>query len=148
MSETRLGDAEMERLREALARIPYARLLGIEFVGAERGAATLALNVREELTRMEGILHGGAIASLLDTAAAFAVITLLEPGQRTVTVDLTIHYLRPVTEGEIRAHARVLRAGRRLVIVSIEVRDRTEDLTATAITTYVRQASPSAPPSH
>ena len=139
MSETRLSDAEMERLREAFARIPYARLLGIEFVGAERGAATCALHVREELTRMEGILHGGAMASLLDTAAAFAVITLLEPGQRTVTVDLTTHYLQAVTEGEIRAHARVLRAGRRLVIVSIEARDGTDTLTATATTTYVRQ---------
>ena len=139
MSATPLTDAEMLRLREAFARIPYVRLLGIEFAGAERGAATFTLNVREELTRMEGIMHGGAIASLLDTAAAFAVLTLLEPGQRTVTVDLTIHYLSPVTEGEIRAHARVLRAGRRLVIVSIEARDRADNLTAIATTTYVRQ---------
>lgn len=139
MNETQLTAAELERLHEAVARIPYARLLGIELIGAERGAATLALNVRDELTRMEGIMHGGAVASLLDTAAAFAVITLLEPGQRTVTVDLTIHYLRPVTRGQVRAHARVLRDGRRLVIVSIEVRDQLDALTATAITTYVKQ---------
>ena len=133
-----LTDDEMERLRESFAQVPYARLLGIEFVGAERGAATCALNIKEELTRMEGLMHGGAIASLLDTAAAFAVLTLLEPGQHTVTVDFTIHYLRPLTEGAIRAQARVLRAGRRLVIVSIEAKDRSGALTATAITTYVR----------
>lgn len=130
----------MERLRGAFAHVPYARLLNVALVDAERGAATLVLPFRAELTRMEGIMHGGAIASLLDTAAACAVLTLLEPEERTVTVDLTIHYLRPVTAGEIRAQARVLRAGRRVVVVSVEVRDRAGDLTATAITTYARQS--------
>ncbi len=139
MNESRLTDAELERLREIFAGLPYARLLGMELIEAEPGAATCALKARDELTRMESIMHGGAIASLLDTAAAFAVMTLLEPGQRTVTVDLTIHYLRPVTQGEVRAHARVLREGRRLVIVSIEAKDHMDTLIATAITTYVKQ---------
>ena len=77
MKETDLNDEELARLHEAFARVPFARLLGMEFVSASRGAATFALEVREELTRMGGLLHGGAIASLLDTAAAFAVHTLL-----------------------------------------------------------------------
>ncbi len=140
MDERPLNPDELERIRAAFARVPYARLLGIELLHVERGAATLALDVREELTRMEGILHGGALASLLDTAAAFAVISTLEPGQRTLTVDLTIHYLRPATaQTRLRADARILRAGRRLVIVSIEAKDRRDELIATATTTYVKQ---------
>ncbi|MDQ3745368.1 MAG: PaaI family thioesterase [Acidobacteriota bacterium] len=127
------------RLREAFTRIPYARLLGLEFVGASRGEATFALEVREELTRMGGIAHGGVLASLLDTAAAFAVHTLLAPEERTVTVDLTVHFLRPVGEGRVEARARVLRAGRRIVIISAEATDQTGLLVATATTTYVRQ---------
>lgn len=127
------------RLREAFARISYVRLLGMEFVGASRGEATFALEVREELTRMGGIAHGGALASLLDTAAAFAVHTLLAPEERTVTVDLTVHFLRPAGEGRVEARARVLRAGRRIVIISAEATDRAGLLVATATTTYVRQ---------
>jgi uncharacterized protein (TIGR00369 family) len=134
-----LTPEESARLAEALARVPYARLLGLEFVGAERGAATFALDWREELTRMEGILHGGAVFSLLDTAAAFAVITLLPPGARTVTVDFTVHFLRPFASGRLEARARVLREGRRVCVIAVEATDQTGVLISTATTTYVKQ---------
>jgi uncharacterized protein (TIGR00369 family) len=140
LSETRLTDEEISQLRETFAAVPFAKLLGLEFVGAERGAATYALDVRPELTRMEGILHGGAVASLLDTAAACAVHTLLAPGGRTVTVDLTVHYLRPVSAGRVEARARVLREGRRLVILSVEATDEGGSLVASAVTTYFKQS--------
>ncbi|HYH87228.1 MAG TPA: PaaI family thioesterase [Pyrinomonadaceae bacterium] len=139
MSATQLTPEELARLREAFSKVHFARLLGLEFVAAERGAATFALEAREELTRMGGILHGGAIVSLLDTAAAFAAHTLLEPGAQTVTVDLTVHFLRPVSAGRIEARARVLRAGRRILVINAEVTDPTGVLIATATTTYVRQ---------
>lgn len=139
MSETALTPKESARLAEALTRAPYARLLGLEMVGAERGAATFALDWREELTRMEGILHGGAVFSLLDTAAAFAVLTLLPPGGRTVTVDFTIHFLRPFSSGRLEARARVLREGRRVCVIAVEATDQTGVLIATATTTYVKQ---------
>jgi uncharacterized protein (TIGR00369 family) len=139
-SARELSADETTRLREAFARVSYARLLGMEFVGAARGEATFALKIREELTRMGGIAHGGALASLLDTAAAFAVHTLLAPEERTVTVDLTVHFLRPVGEGRVEARAHVLRAGRRIVIISAEATDRAGLLVATATTTYVRQS--------
>ncbi|PYS95106.1 MAG: phenylacetic acid degradation protein [Acidobacteria bacterium] len=140
MSDAELSSDELARLREAFARVPYARLLGLEFVGAERGAARFAVEVREELTRMGGILHGGAIVSLLDSAAAFAVLTLLEPGVNTVTVDFTIHFLRPVSAGRIEARARVLRRGRRVAILCVEATDHSGVLVATATTTYFIQS--------
>jgi acyl-CoA thioesterase len=139
VSETRLTKEELARLREVFARIPYVRLLGLEFVSAERGAATFALEVREELTRMGGILHGGAIVSLLDTAAAFAAHTLLDAETQTVTIELNTHFLRPASTGRIEARARVLRAGRRILFINAEVTDQTGVLIATATTTYVRQ---------
>lgn len=139
MKGTELNAEERARLDEAFALVPYARLLGIEFVSAERGAATFALEVREELTRMGGLLHGGAVASLLDTAAAFAVHTVLEPEKHTVTIDLTLHFLRPITSGRVEARARVLREGRRVCIISAEATDPTGVLTATMTTTYLKQ---------
>lgn len=135
---TQLSEAELARLRDALASVPYARLLGIEIVSLTRGAAAMRMPVRPELMRMEGIMHGGALASLMDSASAFAVLTTLEEGARTVTVDLTIHYLRPISDGTVEARATVLRAGRRVAAVSIEATDDAGKLLATALTTYLK----------
>lgn len=138
--DAELSAEELARLREAFASVAYARLLGLEIVRLERGAAVLSLEVRPELTRMEGIVHGGAIASLLDSASAFAVLSLLRPEEQTVTVDLTLHFLRPVSGGRVEARATVLRAGRRVVTVSIEATDSAGKLVATALTTYLRSS--------
>ena len=134
-----LSAEELARLRETFARVPYVGLLGFEFVRAERGAATFALDVREELTRMGGILHGGAVVSLLDTAAAFAVHTVIDAEARTVTVDLTVHFLRPASLGRVEATARVLRRGRRVCILSVEARDEAAEIVATSTMTYFIQ---------
>lgn len=145
MSAPEIPPDELERLREIFSQVPYARLLGLELVGAERGSAAFAMDVREDLKRMGGILHGGAVVSLLDTAAACAVHTILEPGDRTVTVDLTVHFLRPFGSGRLQARARVLRAGRRIAFLSVEATDPAGVLIATVTTTYAIQRSADAP---
>jgi len=134
-----LSAEELARLRETFAGVPYVGLLGFEFVRAGRGSAAFAVDVREELTRMGGIMHGGAVVSLLDTAAAFAVHTVIGPEARTVTVDLTVHFLQPASAGRIEAEARVLRRGRRVCILSVEARDSGAEIIATATMTYYIQ---------
>ena len=133
-----LSAGELARLEAAFAEVNFARLLGLEIVELRRGEAALSMRVRPELTRMTGIVHGGAVASLMDSASAFAVLTLLGPEEQTVTVDLTLHFLRPVSEGRIEARARVLRAGRRVCTVSIEATADSGKLVATALTTYLK----------
>jgi len=130
---------ELALLEKTFRQVPYVGLLGLEFVAASRGTATFALEAREELTRMGGILHGGAVVSLMDTAAACAVHTLLEPGGRTVTVDLTVHFLSPATSGRVEARATVLRKGRRVIILNVEARDADGSLIATSTMTYYAQ---------
>jgi len=138
LSETPLTPEQLSRLRESITLIPYACLLGIAFEDATRGAATLSMSARPELERFGGIMHGGALASLADTASAFAVLSTLEPETQTVTVDLTLHYLRPVTGGKLTARARVLRGGRRVATVSVEIFDESGALVVTALTTYLK----------
>ena len=118
--------------------IPFAKLLGIEVESVEPGHAVLSMNIRHDLLRNGGIAHGGAIATLIDSAMAFAIVPLLSENERTTTVDLTIHYLRPLTGGTARASARVVRAGRRVITVSAELFDSQEKLAATALSTYLR----------
>jgi len=121
-----------------LDEVPFAKLLGIEVESIEPGHAVLSMQIRDELKRNGGIAHGGAIATLIDSAMAFAIVPMLAEGERSITVDLTIHYLRPVSEGSARASARVVRAGKRVITVSAELFDSQEKLAATAISTYLR----------
>ncbi len=138
MSAETLSAAQLKRIREAFATVPFAKLLGLELDAIGPGTATLALEVRTDLTQNQGIVHGGAIASLIDTATAFAILSLITPEERVTTVDLTISYLRPVTSGRVRAMAKVVRAGRRLFVVSAEVFDESGTLASTALSTYIK----------
>jgi len=142
MSEGKLTATQLRRVQKALGTVPFARLLGIELEHIGSGSATLVLKVRKELTQNHGVVHGGAIASLIDTATAFAIVSIIPAQEKVTTVDLTISYLRPVTEGRLRAVARVLRSGRRLLAVSADVFDTSGKLAATALSTYIKlQAS-------
>ena len=138
MTEAKLTAAQIRRIHKALATVPYAQLLGIELEDVAAGTATLGMPVRRELTQNHGVVHGGAVASLIDSATAFAIIPLLTPKERVTTVDLTISYLQPVTDGRLRAVAKVIRAGRRLIVVSAEVFDSQQTLTATALSTCIK----------
>lgn len=138
MTTAKLTPAQKKRAREAMASVPYAGFLGIELEKISSGSATLRMQVREEFTQNHGVVHGGAIASLIDSATAFAIISLLAPKERVTTVDLTISYLRPVTQGKLICTATVRRAGKRLLVVSADALDSGGKLIATALSTYIK----------
>ncbi len=138
MNSENLTGSQVERIQKALKTVPFAKLLGIELEEVAPGTATLGFSMRKDLKQNNGVAHGGAIASLIDTAAAFAVISLLPPDEKATTADLTISYLRPLTNGRAHSTARVLRAGRRLIVVSAELVDDAGVLIATALTTYIK----------
>ena len=121
-----------------LDNVPFAKLLGIEIESIEPGHAVLSMKIRSDLKQNHGVAHGGSIAAVIDSAMALAIMPMLAEGERTTTVDLTIHYMRPLTEGTARASARVVRAGKRVITVSAELFDHQEKLAATAISTYLR----------
>jgi uncharacterized protein (TIGR00369 family) len=121
-----------------LDNVPFAKLLGIEVETIEPGHAVLTMPIRDEFKQNHGVAHGGSVAALIDSAMALAIWPLLVENERTTTVDLTIHYLRPLTKGTARASARVVRAGKRVITVSAELVDEHGKLAATAISTYLR----------
>ena len=138
MTEAEITAAQLGRIKKAMATVPFAKLLRIELDEIGNGSATLGLKIRKELKQNNGVVHGGAVASLIDTATAFAILSVLEPTEKVTTVDLTISYLRPLTVGRITAVARVLRAGRRLIVVAAEVFDKDGKLASTALSTYTK----------
>ncbi|HVQ37241.1 MAG TPA: PaaI family thioesterase [Pyrinomonadaceae bacterium] len=136
--EGQIAAAQLRRIHKAIKTVPFAQFMGLELDDISSGTATLAVNVRKELTQNQGVVHGGAIASLIDTATAFAILSLLEPKEKVTTVDLAISYLRPATGGRLRAVATVVRAGRRLFVVKAEVFDTRGKLISTALSTYIK----------
>lgn len=136
MSVTKLTLAQTRRIQKALDSVPYARLLGIELQEISPGSATLRFRVRKKLKQNHGVVHGGAIASLIDTAMALAILSALPTGERITTVSLTISYLRPLTAGEVTATAKIVRSGRRLITVTADVFAHDGKLASTALSTY------------
>lgn len=131
-------ESMLEKAQAVFRHVPYIKLLGMELVELKSGEAVLKLKMRDELRQPHGILHGGATASLIDTATAFAVVSILAEGERASTVDLTVHYLRPVAEGSVTCTAKVVRGGRRLITVSAEAFGDEGKLIATALSTYTK----------
>ncbi len=138
MNTGKLDSAHVERLSQALDSVPFAKFLGIELDEIDAGVATLSFEIKPELKQNHGVVHGGAIASLIDSATAFAIISLLPTDEHATTVDLTISYLRPLTGGRAKAVARVVRSGKRLIVVSAELFNDGGTLAATALSTYIK----------
>jgi len=122
----------------ALHSLPFAKLIGMRLADLNPGEATLTMEMRDDLQQPSGILHGGVTATLIDTAMAFAMRTLIPLDQNTATIDLTVHYLRPHLEGTIECTAKVVRAGKRIFTISADVFGAEGKLIATAISTYTK----------
>jgi len=84
---------------------PFERSLGMNITSAEAGTAVLTMPFTVKLAQGMGLMHGGAITSLADTAAAMAIKTLLPPGTHFATVSLQTRFLAPVTRGTVTAQA-------------------------------------------
>ena len=117
---------------------PYLKHLGIELVEIKVGTAVMRMPMKDELRQPYGLLHGGATASLIDTTTAFAVVSVTTREEKCTTVDLTVHYLRPVIDETTICTATIVRAGKRLITVSAEVHNEQGKMIATALSTYAK----------
>lgn len=95
---------------------PITATLGFSLVSVEHGKAVFEGTTAEWQYNPLGSVHGGWMATLLDSALGCAVHTTLGPGQLYTTLDLQVRFLRPVlaTTGKVRAEATVVHAGKRI----------------------------------
>jgi uncharacterized protein (TIGR00369 family) len=110
---------ELARMLETY--IPFNHFLGIRIAAMKEGTARLELPYRPEFIGdpARPAIHGGAIATLIDTAAGFAVWTRIEPDDRLSTVDLRIDYVTHGRPEALLAEATVIRLGNRLATVDV-----------------------------
>jgi uncharacterized protein (TIGR00369 family) len=134
-----VGDADPEMARlmtEAFLDVPLHGLLGLEVVDIGRpGMATMAIPLRQPALGATGQLHGGVVAVLCDLVCAAAATTATTYDHTTtalVTADLHVRYLGAARGDRVRAEARLVKAGRTLVVVEADVIDGEERVVARA----------------
>jgi uncharacterized protein (TIGR00369 family) len=129
----RMAESEFaRRMRESNS----GRLFGFQLEVAEPGRAVIHMRVRAKHRQVHGVVHGGILAAIADTAAGVACYMLLPRGTRLATIEMKINYLEPVEKGTIVAEARVLRKGRTTAVAECDVRDTSGLLVAKALLTY------------
>ncbi|MDQ3933117.1 MAG: PaaI family thioesterase [Actinomycetota bacterium] len=121
-------DQIMDKNKAGELRSPVSETLGMHLVEYGRGEAVYEMEAREELGNPLGVIQGGVATALADAAMAAATTTILtdEEIQKSAitTIDIFARFIRPVNAKKVehlRAEARVLRAGGRLVWAEADV---------------------------
>jgi uncharacterized protein (TIGR00369 family) len=115
---------------------PYYRLLGMEVKEIKEGESRVNMPFRQDLTHPYGIAHGGAIASLADSAVAMALIGLVDSKDRITTIEFKINFFASVDKGELEAHAKIIHKGSKTAVGDVEVVNEKGKLVAKLVATY------------
>ena len=126
----------LDQVRDLVNASPYYQLLGMEVVTMKKGESTLQMVFKKELTHPFGMMHGGAIASLADSAVAMALATLVDPNDRITTIEFKVNFVAPVDEGKLTARAKILHRGGKTAVGDVDVLNEKGHLIAKVIATY------------
>jgi 1,4-dihydroxy-2-naphthoyl-CoA hydrolase len=108
---------------ELLAALPFAVELGVELDSAEPDEVRGRLAWSPERCTAGGLMHGGALMALADSLGGICAFLNLPAGAGTTTLSSSTSFLRGVREGEVRAVARPLHAGRTVIVVQTDLHD-------------------------
>jgi len=98
---------EAFRLSAWIDGAPFEDLVGLVHDSIGAGGAQLSCLFTVKLAQGGGVMHGGALTTLADTAVAMAIKSLLPPGTIFATTELTMRFLAPVRQGRVQARAEV-----------------------------------------
>jgi uncharacterized protein (TIGR00369 family) len=116
-----------------IALMPFAGHLGLILDEADASRVVIRLDWAPHLCTSGGVVHGGVLMSLADTAGALVTFLGLPEGKTTATITSTSHMFRPVTGGMVRAVAVPVHRGRTTVTAETSVFDAEDRLVAQTI---------------
>ena len=130
MSEVKLNPKYTEAVAMIVNRSPYFSLLSMEIRDLQWGTSLLEVQLGEKHLHPFGFVHGGAIASVMDAAAYWAVFPQVENGMGLTTVEIKVNFLAPAQKGKLIAKGRCIRLGKTLALVDAEIRNNEGGLVA------------------
>jgi acyl-CoA thioesterase len=126
----------VEEFVKLVGSAPWYRLIGMEIKRKEEGIL-VEMKVEEKHLQALGMVHGGAIASILDSAIGLNINKeLIGKGKLAITSQLNVHYLKPVSGGKIIAKARPLFIGSKVAVGYGELKDEKGETVAVATSTF------------
>ncbi len=120
----------------------FPNLLGIHVEELRRDYARLRMPWREDLNQASGMMHGGAIATLIDTTVVPAIGTAYQDDRPFSTIEISVRYIQPVRQEDLVAEGWVTRRGKRVVFCEVEVRTASGVTVATGDLIYLVGSAP------
>lgn len=121
-----------ELIQQIIRADPFlSGIKGIEISDSGEGMIELDVPFQENILRTGGIMHGGAIMTLLDSAGGLSILTLGNLVNQ-VTINLNTNFVRPVSAGPVKVRSQVVKSGKNISFCNIELRDGNGEICATA----------------
>ncbi|MEX2245871.1 MAG: PaaI family thioesterase [Dehalococcoidia bacterium] len=111
---------------------PIAEMLHIANETIDGGRATYSLDIRPDLLNPHGLLHGGAVYTMIDYSMGAATMSVLAPDEVCATIEIKVSYLEAARAGRLQCDTRVVKQGRRVVFLESRIIDDQARLVATA----------------
>jgi uncharacterized protein (TIGR00369 family) len=137
--DTATAEKNLARMRKVIETVPFMKHLGMEFAEGGEGYAKIKLRFQPENTTFADALHGGAIASLIDTTGAMAAWTTAEiatPKYFGSTVGVNVNYLSGAIGEDVFAEGRVLKRGKEIIYSDVRVLNGAGKLLAQGTVVY------------
>ncbi len=129
----------LDQMAKVIAAIPFTKHLAMEFVEGGEGFARIRMRYQDENSTVGKALHGGAIASLIDTAGAMAAWTTAQiatPKYFGSTVGVNVNYLSGAIGEDVFAEGRVLKRGKEIIYADVRVTNEAGKLLAQGTVVY------------
>ncbi len=109
------------RVRASFGKQRLMRTIGAVLEQVEPGRVAIRLPFRDDLTQQHGFLHAGAIASVADSAAGYAALTLMPADAAVLSIEFKVNMLAPAKGESLVARAEVIRPGRTIMVCRADV---------------------------
>lgn len=109
------------KIRASFAKQSLMDTLGAQLLDMEQGAVTIAAPISAGALQQQGFAHAGLTFAIGDSAAGYSALSLLHPDQEVLTTEMKIHLLAPAAGERLIARGRVIKPGRRIMVVHSDV---------------------------
>lgn len=111
----------------------YLAFHGIELLEADEGASRVIMQIQKASANIYGTVHGGALFTLADTAAGSACYSR---GKKCVTLNSTIHFIRPGQSGTLTAYGKEVHRGHKTGVYDVTIFNENEEIVCSASFTF------------
>ena len=131
------NDDYINKLIDMVNTSPYPKHLRMQLVSISVDQAVVKLNTEQCHLQPFGIVHGGVLATLIDTATFWSVFLRLPEDAGLVNIDLKLNYLKSISSGLMTVQGRCIRAGRTINYAEASVKDKEGNLVAHGTSTLM-----------